>query len=505
MKIKKILCLLTSAALITAALSGCKEKETSGKTDNTTAKDEIINLTFLTAGDTAAKPISESDRIVAELNKRLGIKLTVKAVPEGSWDKINVIMASGDLPDVVVGQYPSAAVSQWISDDLLTPLNDYLNVMPTVKKQLEERLSWTAIDGKYYGYTFIEEKSNTTLAFRQDYLDKYGIKAPNTMDELYQAMKTIASQDPDGNGKNDTYGISGEKPIGAFDFVFYAYGLPYGDYALDKNNNVVPKFETDAFKDGMKYIKKLWDEKLIEPEFMLNDRGMHEQKIAQGKVAFFAVPLFRHVSRLEGLIKQVAADGKLGFSAPPAGPTGKRGLATTPKGGMITSITKAAKDPKKAARFIEFLLSQEGRDLLQLGIENVHYTKQGDKITYNETERAKENFATNGWAHPLAWGHVVWPLTLNYLPQTEPQRERAIQSVEIATKNKVPNLIPVTPASQVDLGSVLNDIYYQYFMDMLRGKIGIDEGVAELSKKWRQQGGDKVLSEANDLYKKLKK
>lgn len=35
------------------------------------------------------------------------------------------------------------------------------------------------------------------------------------------------------------------------------------------------------------------------------------------------------------------------------------------------------------------MLSKDGRDLLELGIEGVHYSKQGDKITYNEEERAK--------------------------------------------------------------------------------------------------------------------
>jgi len=468
-------------------------------------EDEIVPLTFLTPGDTAAQALNSDDRIIAEINKRLGIKLNVQVVPESNWEKINVAVASGDLPDVVVNQYPSAAVSQWIRDGVLIPINDYFDVAPTVKAKCEEE-TWSAVDGKFYGYLFITQKdvSNMTLSARGDWFEKLGLDIPDTLDDFYNVLKAFTTQDPDGNGEDDTYGITSTKPIGNFDFVFYAYGLPYGDWALDENGNVIPKFEHPAFKQGMEYLKKLWDEGLIEKEFMLNDRVMMEEKWYQGKAGFLTAALYRHVSRLEGNLQQVNPEGKLVFMAPPAGPEGKRGMATKGKNGMLTGITMACKNPEKAAKFIELLVCPEGRDLLTLGIEGIHYTKDGDKINYIEEERAKDGFAANGWAHPLAWGHVTWPLESRYLPQTEPQRERALESVEIATKNQVPNLIPVTTDAEVEYGGVVNEIYNQYYMDMLLGKINIDTGLAELSKKWREQGGDKILQAVQQAYEQFK-
>ncbi len=171
---------------------------------------------------------------------------------------------------------------------------------------------------------------------------------------------------------------------------------------------------------------------------------------------------------------------------------------------MLTGITMACKNPEKAAQFIELLVCPEGRDLLTLGIEGIHYTRDGDKINYIEEERLKDGFAANGWAHPLAWGHVTWPLESRYLPQTEPQRERALESVEIATRNQMPNLIPVTTDAEVEYGGVVNEIYNQYYMEMLLGKIDIDTGLAELSKKWREQGGDKILEAVQQAYEQFK-
>ena len=43
-------------------------------------------------------------------------------------------------------------------------------------------------------------------------------------------------------------------------------------------------------------------------------------------------------------------------------------------------------------------------------------------------------------------------------------------------------------------------IYNQYFIDMLYGNIGIEEGAAKLSAEWRSQGGEELLAELNATY-----
>lgn len=42
---------------------------------------------------------------------------------------------------------------------------------------------------------------------RQDWLDNLNLQAPQTTDELYTVAKAFTDNDPDQNGKNDTYGI----------------------------------------------------------------------------------------------------------------------------------------------------------------------------------------------------------------------------------------------------------------------------------------------------------
>lgn len=504
-----IICLLLSFSMLVGCSGNSGETvKSQNSSDSATGNEEPLKIVYLTPGDAAAKPIQPGDRIIAEINKRLGIDLEIKFVPEGGFEKVNVAMATGDFPDLVTAQYPSSSLSQWIEEGLLVPLNDFLPEMPTVKEKLEGELAWTAVDGKFYGYPFIEEKLNATLAYRADWLEALKIDPPKTLDDFYEVLKAITHNDPDKNGVSDTYGLTGSKSNGfngSFNFIFYAYGLPYGDWVLDENGKVAPAFEHPAFKQGVEYIHKLWNEKLIDPEYLLNDNQKREEKFFQGKAGFMITPLFRHVNRLETSLQELTPTGKLGFIDPPAGPEGKHGVVGKPKGGLFTAVTTKAIDPKKVAMFLEFMLSPEGRELLELGLEGVHYTKNGDKITYNEEERAKDNFASNGWSHPLAWGNVVWPLTLNYLPQTEPQADRAKQSVEIATANLVPNLVNTTTPEEIEFGGVfgtgiLGELTNQYYIDMIAGKLEIESGLAELSKKWREQGGDKVLEAVQAAY-----
>lgn len=502
---KRAVAIFCLCILCLGTLSGCgKEEEkasSEGKVDKKVSKGEEApyTLSFLFLGDDAAKNVNaDNDRIVREMSQRLGVDFEFRSVPEGGYEKINVAIASGDLPDVVNSSYPNAAVSQWINDGVVVPINDYFDIMPTVKAQCEKE-SWTAVDGNYYGYPFITQKGTTNMnvVVRGDWMDELGLEAPDTLDAFKDMLITMKE-------KKGAYGISSAKPVGNFNWVFYAYGLQYADWSIDGAGNIIPKFEDPSFREGMTYLRSLWDLDLIDKEFMLNDNKMKEEKWYQGKVAVVDLPLYRHVSRHEGNLQKVDPNGRLEYIAPPAGPTGKRGFAPFGKAGMLTAITAACEQPEKAAAFIELLVSPEGRELFTMGIEGTHYTKDGDTINYNLEEREKDNFASNGWSHFLAWGTVTWPLASNYLPEIEPNRERALDSVAFASQYQVDNIIPLQTASEIEFKGLLDEIYNEKFIMMLTGEVSIDEGIANLSAEWRDQGGDQVLQEVQEIYDTLK-
>lgn len=481
-----------------------KENKSSSKSKADKVSNKKDKIVWLTTGDTGAKPLLKTDRVVEQINDKLGIELVMNIAPDGNTEKINVAMASGDLPDIVTGSYGTSATQQWIDDGMLVPLNSYFETTTTLKKILEEEYPWSvAKDGNFYGLPFINQmnKANTLPSFRQDWFDNLEMKVPETLDEFKEALMAFTYNDPDGNGKDDTIGMTTTKGIESWNFIFYASGRQYADYALDSNDNVIPVFEDASFKSGMEYLKALWEAGVIDKEFMLNDSKKAEEKFYKGRAGYFTPALFRHVSRLENNLQQVYPEGKLGYALPPKGSGEAFGCSSQGKGGMFTGVTVNCKVPEKAVAFIDFMNSEEGTDLLRKGIEGIHYTMDGETIVYNEEERAKDNFSDNGWAHPLAWGSFAWPLESGYLPDTEPAKDRALESIELATQAQVKNLIPNKLEAEIKNGSIVGDIYEQYFLDMMQGKVDIDQGITELSQKWRTQGGEEILQQANEIYK----
>ena len=511
-RIKKLTALLLAAAMAfaAAACSGGTASSTGGGGTSTggdegSGSSAPVPISWLTTGDSAAEPIQDGDRIIAEINSRLGIELSVQIVPEGNVEKVNVAMAAGEYPDVVTGSYGISATQGWIDNGMVVELNQFFDDNPDMKAWIEEDYPWSAIDGKYYGVPFITQynAANTLLITRQDWLDNLGLSYPKTLEEMRTVLEAFTNGDPDGNGQNDTVGYTAEKPASGstgFDWVFFAYGREYADYALDDSGNVIPWFEDDGFVPAMTYIKDLWDSGFVDKELMLNDSTKKEEKFYQGRVGFIPATLYRHVSRQENSLQELNPDATIVYDLPPAGEDGSFGLNKQGKSGMFTCITAACQNQAKAAEFINFMVSEEGNDLLRLGLEGIHYTKDGDTITYNEEERAKDAFSPDGWAHALAWGSFYWPLESGYMPETEPNKERALETVELATEAQVPNLVKQKTPLEIENGSALEDIFIQYFSDMLQGKIGIEEGAAELSQKWRSQGGEEMLAEVQAAY-----
>ncbi len=124
-KAKRTLALLT-AMLTAAALVSCGGNKTGSSTPagtsdpatstGSTDSGKVVPIKWLTTGDTAAEVIESGDRIVAAINEKLGIDLSVTYVPEGNTEKVNVAMASGDFPDIVTGAYGTSATQGWIDN-----------------------------------------------------------------------------------------------------------------------------------------------------------------------------------------------------------------------------------------------------------------------------------------------------------------------------------------------------------------------------------------------------
>lgn len=222
--------------------------------------------------------------------------------PSTANESLNLMLASGDIPDLVLG-YPMTAsevVNYGVTQGLIRPVEDLLVYMPTFSKILEEtpsiRAGITAPDGHIYTFPTMSYGDYTFQLrtwINQVWLDNLGLKNPTTVDELYEVLKAFKEQDANGNGDpNDEIPWSGGWAHGFnwLENMKMAYGLPQTglisfDYTDGKDGStIVFSPATDAFKDMLKMMHKMWNEGLIDPDYFTQSEIQAYAKCAANQV-----------------------------------------------------------------------------------------------------------------------------------------------------------------------------------------------------------------------------
>ena len=153
----------------------------------------------------------EDNPVIKAWGERTGVTLEIEAPPISNYtDRLNIVMASGDLPDIINVQNFDSTFQQWARDGLLLDLTDYFTPekMPVATSVLTaEELASCYVDGRLYALPRAQAKPYDAIIYRGDWLEKLGLEVPTTPAEFAEVMAAFATQDPDGNGLNDTYGI----------------------------------------------------------------------------------------------------------------------------------------------------------------------------------------------------------------------------------------------------------------------------------------------------------
>ncbi len=132
---------------------------------------------------------------------------------ENTDEKLKVMAASGDLPDVY--RIGGADYLNWSSEGAFADLMGIWTKYPNLSEALpldNEAMKVLNPEGKLYGIPIISWIARDTVQIRKDWLDNLGITLPTadefTIDKFYEIAKAFATQDPDQNGVNgDTIGM----------------------------------------------------------------------------------------------------------------------------------------------------------------------------------------------------------------------------------------------------------------------------------------------------------
>ena len=141
----KLTSLILSLVVASSIFAGCD----SGKSSTAdSGKDGVITLKIFdkNIGDTF------TDDVANEITKKTGVKVEVEQPTGNPSEKLNLMLASGDYPDIVLMERTGDAANKYTSSGALIPLNDLIDKYgPDVKKMYGDTLNKIKnSDGKNY-------------------------------------------------------------------------------------------------------------------------------------------------------------------------------------------------------------------------------------------------------------------------------------------------------------------------------------------------------------------
>lgn len=202
----------------------------------------------------------------------------IEISPAAASERMSLMWASDDMPDVVTGGLPSlSAIEQYAPYGAVMAWNDLIEqYMPNFQTYMNPEVieSIRFADGNiYYIPSIYNNCLEKGLYINQEWLDKLNLEMPNTPEEFYQVLVAFRDQDPNGNGLQDEIPFSGEHIWGdgldSLEGLFGAFGRPNGFQVED--GQVIYANVMDSCKEGTKFLRRLYTEGLIDKEYFTQD------------------------------------------------------------------------------------------------------------------------------------------------------------------------------------------------------------------------------------------
>ncbi|MFX3635898.1 MAG: extracellular solute-binding protein [Candidatus Pristimantibacillus sp.] len=377
----KSMVVILGASMLITACSGSKN----GSDSSTPTKIQIQTLNY------SPEFIDNTNVIWKEFEKRTNTKLDITWLsPSTSEEKINVMLASGDLPEVtfvetLVNPQLQKMVEQGVFWDLTPFIKDYPNLSAP---QLDLAWSDSSIKGKNYVIPryYPSYGGGAFPLLRKDWMDKLGVKTPTTLDQLYDVLKAFKEGDPNGNGLAD------EIPFSAnYDTLNFAYGVfngVQGSWKL-KDDKLVPIITEEESRDALLWMKKAYDAELFPKDYAIMKYSQTVDIIRSGKSGGTAQSM-NHAWVTGSVIREAVPTADY---VPITYLENNNGVKYTPSGSSyygVYLIPKKVSEAKlkKILEFFDYAYGKEGNELATYGIENVHYTvEDGRKVATDQAPK----------------------------------------------------------------------------------------------------------------------
>ena len=413
---RKVVSLMLVSAMVAGMLAGCGSDSGSSKGGSSTETGSAAEAS--SSGETAddKSPITFEyfnadgkngnwDNPVAKaITEATGVTLDVSypvASQGDAKEDVALMIANDEYPDMI---YAKGSATDLYQAGALIDMTDLIEKYgPNIKKMYGaemEKLKWSQDDPGIYqlSYAGVNQKTLTTggsCQIQWAALKENDYKYPKTLDEYEKMIKSYLAAHPKTEDGLDMIGIT----MSASDWHWMiTLGNPAGliadaspdngQWIIDDEYNVHYKHVTDEEKEYFKWLCRMYNEGILDPNFATQTDDDYIAKVASGRVVAITDAEW-HYSQCEATL---VADGKVdqtyvGLPVTLREDQVEKALlyqGTTVGWGI--GITKSCEDPVRAIKFLDYLCSDEGQILYHWGIEGENYFLDDNGQPYRTDE-----------------------------------------------------------------------------------------------------------------------
>ncbi|WOO40060.1 hypothetical protein [Rubellicoccus peritrichatus] len=438
-----------------------------------------------------------------------------------------MLFAAGDIPDLVWNGNPGD-VQKDIFHGCIEPIP--LELIYRYAPGYFELISHEAPMGWLYAsygnenwglpLMWLDGALSTPGVWRKDWLEAVGIdKEPETLEEFEEAFRRFTFDDPDGNGRDDTYGLT-NTTIGwhlMFSEFFGAFGVLPFDW-MEKDGRIVWGGITPEAKQALAVLRRWNEEGLLDPEWLtdgLGERRRLKEKFMSGRIGYaYSLGIYDEFdplapASLVNVLAQLNPDAEAMPAALPVGPGGERGVRSW---GTASNIYVAGpgvvEEPLRLIRILKMLEHQVGVD--EETYLNFRYGEKGVHWDHAIPDDQPGGGAASGIVRlePYVeerdfqkevltiWGVGVPEFEDRNVSQEKLDFNRRYRSPKYGLINAI-GRPAMTPAAQIYLED-LRAWQLRVYTEIIRGNLPLDY-FDEFKEEWLRRGGAEMTEEAQHV------
>lgn len=451
-------------------------------------------------------PQTPSGELIAEIERLTGTQLNITWVPEGVYtDKMNTALSTGSLGKITFVKFTDYnPVKNMIRSGAFWEIGPYLEDFPNLRQLDAAILKQTAVDGEIYGLYTERPASRQGIIIRKDWLERLHLSPPRTLDELYEVMRQFTLNDPDGNGKADTLGLVDRNDLvyGVFKTLSSYFGTP-NNWKIEEGR-FIPEFATAPYMDTMNFMRKLYNEGIINQDFALTSKEVQRDKFIRGTAGIF-IGSMTDAQRLSIEAKAINPEAELTLINRMKGPDGYKVWSIPKYNGLYLFSKKAIateQELKQVLRFFDRTMDKDVANLMVYGFEGRHYTLENGKVILpEETSQLRVNEVSPLYSLMIADGG-------NKNIMEVAQKEQLTALADQLNKDNEQFLVddptvrltsPTYDEKNAELSAIITDATYNYIL----GKIDA-AGFAQEIGKWQDSGGSIIIQEYTEAEAEAK-